>query len=43
MRVVSRAALSDSPLFWLYRTDGERVVRVESFASREDALTAASA
>jgi ketosteroid isomerase-like protein len=43
MRVVSRASLSDSPLFWLYRLHGGRVVRVESYACRRDALAAAGA
>ncbi len=40
LRVVSRAALSDSPLFWVYRLRDERVVRVESYACRRDALAA---
>ncbi|MDQ4124982.1 MAG: hypothetical protein M3134_05200 [Actinomycetota bacterium] len=43
MRVVSSAALSDTPLFWVYRLEGERVVRIESYASRREALTAAAA
>lgn len=43
MRVVSSAALSDSPLFWVYRVRQDRVVRIESYASRRDALTAAAA
>jgi ketosteroid isomerase-like protein len=43
MRVVSSAALSDSPLFWVYRVRDERVVRIESYPSRRDALTAAAA
>jgi ketosteroid isomerase-like protein len=43
MRVVSSDALSDSPLFWVYRLRGERVVRIESYPSRRDALTAAAA
>ncbi|HEX2086738.1 MAG TPA: nuclear transport factor 2 family protein [Solirubrobacteraceae bacterium] len=42
MRVVSRAALIDSPLFWLYRVRGGRVVRIESYVSRADALRAAA-
>ena len=40
LRVVSPGALSDSPLFWIYRLRGGRVVRVEAFASRRDALEA---
>ncbi|MDQ3740861.1 MAG: nuclear transport factor 2 family protein [Actinomycetota bacterium] len=43
IRVVSSAALSDSPLFWVYRLRDERVVRIESYASRREALTAAAA
>lgn len=43
MRVVSSAALSDSPLFWVYRVRAERVVRIESYPCRRDALTAADA
>lgn len=41
LRVVSRAALADSPLFWVYRLRDERVARVESYPSRRDALAAA--
>jgi ketosteroid isomerase-like protein len=41
LRVVSPAALADSPLFWVYRVRDEQVVRVESYASRRDALAAA--
>jgi ketosteroid isomerase-like protein len=40
MRIVSRAALSDSPLFWVYRTRDERVIRIESYPSRREALDA---
>jgi ketosteroid isomerase-like protein len=40
MRIVSRAALSDSPLFWVYRLRDERVVRVEAYPCRRDALAA---
>ncbi len=43
IRVVSSAALSDSPLFWVYRLRQDRVVRIESYACRRDALTAAAA
>ncbi|HEV2812242.1 MAG TPA: nuclear transport factor 2 family protein [Solirubrobacteraceae bacterium] len=43
IRVVSRAALSDSPLFWVYRMRGERVSRIESYPSRRDALSAVAA
>lgn len=43
MRVVSRAALSDSPHFWLCRLRGGRVVRIESYGCRTDALSAARA
>ena len=43
MRVVSSAALSDSPLFWVYRVRDEKVVRVESYACRRDALAATAA
>ncbi|HEX8086952.1 MAG TPA: hypothetical protein VF529_21900 [Solirubrobacteraceae bacterium] len=42
MRVVSRAALSDSPLYWLCRMRDDRVVRIESYACRGDALSAAA-
>lgn len=41
LRVVSPAALSDSPLFWVYRLRDGQVVRVESYPSRRDALAAA--
>lgn len=43
MRIVSRASLSDSPLFWLYRIRGKRIVRIESYPSRGSALAAAAA
>ena len=42
MRVVSNAALSDSPLFWVYRVRGERLVRIESYPCRSEALAAAA-
>ena len=42
MRVVSEAALSDSPLYWVYRVEGERLVRIESYPCRSDALAAAA-
>ena len=42
MRVVSRAALSDSPVFWVYEVRDEQVVRVAAYACRRDALAAAS-
>ena len=41
LRVVSRASLSDSPLFWLYRVRDGRIVRIESYATRNGALAAA--
>jgi ketosteroid isomerase-like protein len=40
MRIVSRASLTDSPLFWVYRTRDERVVRIEAFGCRREALRA---
>ena len=43
MRVASKASLCDSPLFWLCRMRDERIVRIESYASRSDALSAAAA
>lgn len=42
MRIVSRATLSDSPLFWVYSVRDGRVIRVRSFASRRDAYAAAA-
>ena len=42
MRVVAKAALFDSPLFWLCRMRDERIVRIESYACRRDALSAAA-
>lgn len=41
MRIVSPSVLSDSPHFWLYRLRDGRVVRVEAYATRQDALNAA--
>ncbi len=43
MRVLSNARLSDSPLFVVYRVEGERLVRIESYACRREALAAAAA
>lgn len=43
IRIVSPTALSDSPLFWLYRMRNGRVARVESYLSRRAALDAAAA
>jgi ketosteroid isomerase-like protein len=42
MRIVSRATLSDSPLFWVYRVREGRVIRIEAFACRRDAYAAAA-
>ncbi len=42
MRVVAKAALFDSPLYWLCRMRDAQIVRIESYASRSDALTAAA-
>ena len=43
IRVVANAAMTDSPLDWLCRMRGDRVVRIESYACRDEALTAAAA
>ena len=43
LRVVTSSALSDSPLFWVYRVREGRVSRVEAYACRRDALRAAAA
>ena len=41
IRVVSPRALSDSPIYSLHRVRDGRIVRVEAFACRRDALSAA--
>ena len=43
MRVVANSTLADSPLYWLCRMRGDDVVRIESYACRDDALVAAAA
>jgi ketosteroid isomerase-like protein len=42
MRVVAKAALSDSPLYWVCRLRDAKVVRIESYPCRREALSAAS-